>query len=209
MVSLIPTFAEQVRIHQQERERPRARRHQPATRHWEIHGYLQELEDYPRGYCERRNAGCSSNPAREAYEHGSYVSLLASHGLAVCSPLPNRPGQTTRTLPEAFTGTQREEYNEEPFPGVPWLGEDIHRALCYIQVAKGKNTKSKNAAGTGERSGYGGSVYSRPPTTRTHSRSASICHRITHVDFHLGILPITRLSRRRHSRELHTPYHVT
>ncbi|KAK1091425.1 hypothetical protein LTR48_006331 [Friedmanniomyces endolithicus] len=119
------------------------------------------------------------------------------------------PGQTTRTLPEAFTGTQREEYNEEPFPGVPWLGEDIHRALCYIQVAKGKNTKSKNAAGTGERSGYGGSVYSRPPTTRTHSRSASICHRITHVDFHLGILPITRLSRRRHSRELHTPYHVT
>ncbi|TKA47145.1 hypothetical protein B0A54_02623 [Friedmanniomyces endolithicus] len=47
-----------------------------------FHGYLQELEDYPRGDCERRNAGRSPIPAREAYAHGSYMSLLASHGPA-------------------------------------------------------------------------------------------------------------------------------
>ncbi len=104
-------------------------------------------------------------------------------------------------IPEVLTGTQREKHSEEPFSGVPWFGEDIHRALCYIQVVKGKNKKSKYAAHAGERSSYGGSVvlprFHYPDTFKARIHLSPQ----THVGIHLGVFPITRLPKRLHLRE--------
>jgi len=88
-ISLIPLFVEQIRIHQQGRQRPRSHWIRLATGHCQVHEYLQEPQDYSRGDCERRNAGRSPIAAREAYTHGSYMSLLA-----LCDPPCVRRCQT-------------------------------------------------------------------------------------------------------------------